>query len=40
MVSTTTMIAIIITFCISTVLPVSVWVIYGCKNKGKKIKKT
>lgn len=37
MVSTTTMIAIIITFCISTVLPVSVWVIYGCKNKGKKI---
>lgn len=37
MVSTTTMIAIIITFCISTVLPVLVWVIYGCKNKGKKI---
>lgn len=37
MVSTATIITVIITFCISTILPVVVFVIYGLKNKGKGI---
>lgn len=37
MVSVTTIIAVIITFCVSTVLPVLGLIIYGIKNKGKGI---
>ena len=37
MVSLTTIIAVIITFCVSTMLPILVFVIYGLKNKGKGI---
>lgn len=35
MVSTATLIAVIVTFCISTILPIVVWIAYGVKNKGK-----
>lgn len=37
MVSVTTIIAVIITFCVSTVLPILGLIIYGIKNKGKGI---
>lgn len=35
MVNTSTLIAVIITFLITSILPLVVWVIYGLKNKGK-----
>ncbi|MBQ6995396.1 MAG: YhfC family intramembrane metalloprotease [Lachnospiraceae bacterium] len=35
MVSTSTLITVIITFLITSILPLVVWVIYGLKNKGK-----
>lgn len=35
MVSTATLIAVIITFCISFVLPIVAWIVYGVRNKGK-----
>lgn len=35
MVSTATMTAVIITFCVSTILPIGIFVIYGFINKGK-----
>lgn len=35
MVSTATLIAVIITFCISTILPIVAWIVYGVRNKGK-----
>lgn len=35
MVSTATLVTVIITFCISTILPITVWIAYGLKNKGK-----
>lgn len=35
MVSTATIVSVVITFCISMVLPILIFVIYGVKNKGK-----
>ena len=35
MVSTSTLIAVIITFLISGILPLVIWFVYGVKNKGK-----
>ena len=35
MVSITTIITVAITFCVSTILPVGVFVVYGLRNKGK-----
>lgn len=35
MVSIATLIAVIVTFCVSTILPIMVWSAYGVKNKGK-----
>lgn len=35
MVSTSTLITVIITFIISAILPLVVWIAYGLKNKGK-----
>lgn len=35
MVSTSTLIAVIVTFLISTILPIAAWIVYGVKNKGK-----
>lgn len=35
MVSTVTLIAVIITFCICTILPIVAWIVYGVRNKGK-----
>lgn len=35
MVSTATMTAVIITFCVSTILPIGIFLIYGFINKGK-----
>lgn len=35
MVSTSTLMAVIITFFISAILPIVVWLVYGMKNKGK-----
>lgn len=35
MVSTVTLIAVIVTFCVSAILPIVAWIVYGVKNKGK-----
>lgn len=35
MVSTSTLIAVVITFIVSGILPLVVWLVYGVKNKGK-----
>ena len=35
MVSTSTLLAVIVTFCISTIIPIVVWIVYAVKNKGK-----
>lgn len=35
MVSTSTLIAVVITFVISGILPLVIWIVYGVKNKGK-----
>lgn len=37
MVSVTTMLAVIITFCVSTVLPIGILIFFGVKHKGKGI---